>query len=71
MSMRTDQRDRRAPEQRSGARRLHPNELPGLRVPGAFDHFETAVMMLLNQYMRPEEASELMDRIVEKHGDAN
>jgi AraC family transcriptional regulator of adaptative response / DNA-3-methyladenine glycosylase II len=41
---------------------------PGLRVPGAFDHFETAVMMLLNQYMRPDEASELMDRIVDKHG---
>lgn len=41
---------------------------PGLRVPGAFDHFETAVMMLLNQHMRPEEASELMDRIVEKYG---
>jgi AraC family transcriptional regulator of adaptative response / DNA-3-methyladenine glycosylase II len=41
---------------------------PGLRVPGAFEHFETAVMMLLNQHMRPEEASELMDRIVEKYG---
>jgi len=41
---------------------------PGLRVPGAFDHFETAVMMLLNQHNVPEEASELMDRIVEKHG---
>jgi AraC family transcriptional regulator of adaptative response / DNA-3-methyladenine glycosylase II len=41
---------------------------PGLRVPGAFDHFETAVMMLLNQHMGPEEASDLMDRIVEKHG---
>jgi AraC family transcriptional regulator of adaptative response / DNA-3-methyladenine glycosylase II len=41
---------------------------PGLRVPGAFDHFETAVMMLLNQHIRPEEASELMDRIVVKYG---
>ena len=41
---------------------------PGLRVPGAFDHFETAVVMLLNQHMRSEEASELMDRIVDKHG---
>jgi AraC family transcriptional regulator of adaptative response / DNA-3-methyladenine glycosylase II len=41
---------------------------PGLRVPGAFDHFETAVMMLLNQHIRPDEASELMDRIVDKHG---
>lgn len=41
---------------------------PGLRVPGAFDHFETAVMMLLNQHLRSKEASELMDRIVEKHG---
>jgi AraC family transcriptional regulator of adaptative response / DNA-3-methyladenine glycosylase II len=41
---------------------------PGLRVPGAFDHFETAVMMLLNQHTHPEEASELTDRIVEKYG---
>ena len=41
---------------------------PGLRVPGAFDHFETAVMMLLNQHASPLEASELMDRIVDKHG---
>jgi AraC family transcriptional regulator of adaptative response / DNA-3-methyladenine glycosylase II len=41
---------------------------PGLRVLGAFEHFETAVMMLLDQHMRPEEASELMDRIVEKYG---
>jgi AraC family transcriptional regulator of adaptative response / DNA-3-methyladenine glycosylase II len=41
---------------------------PGLRIPGSFDHFETAVMMVLNQHMRPEEASELMDRIVDKYG---
>ena len=41
---------------------------PGLRVPGAFDHFETAVIMLLNQHIPPEEASDLMDRIVERHG---
>jgi len=41
---------------------------PGLRVPGAFDHFETAVMMLLNQHIAPEEASDLMDRVVEKYG---
>jgi AraC family transcriptional regulator of adaptative response / DNA-3-methyladenine glycosylase II len=41
---------------------------PGLRVPGAFDHFETAVMMLLNQHVGPDEASELMERIIEKHG---
>jgi AraC family transcriptional regulator, regulatory protein of adaptative response / DNA-3-methyladenine glycosylase II len=41
---------------------------PGLRVPGAFDHFETAVMMLLNQHVHPEEASALMARIVEKYG---
>ena len=41
---------------------------PGLRVPGAFDHFETAVMMLLNQHIPPEEASDLMDRIVAKYG---
>ena len=42
--------------------------MPGLRVPGAFEHFETAVMMLLNQHIGPEEASDLMDRIVEKYG---
>lgn len=41
---------------------------PGLRVPGAFDHFETAVMMLLNQHLDAQEASELMDRVVDKHG---
>lgn len=44
------------------------DQTPGLRVPGAFDHFETAVGMLLNQHIRPDEASELMDRIVDKHG---
>lgn len=50
--------------------RLKPliDAMPGLRVPGAFDHFETAVVMLLNQHMHPTEASELMDRVVEKHG---
>lgn len=41
---------------------------PGLRVPGAFDHFETAVMMLLHQHIAPDEASELADRIVDKYG---
>ncbi|MBW2551944.1 MAG: helix-turn-helix domain-containing protein [Deltaproteobacteria bacterium] len=41
---------------------------PGLRVLGAFDHFETTVLMLLNQHMPPEEASDLMDRIVDRHG---
>ena len=41
---------------------------PGLRAPGAFDHFETAVMMLLNQHMSPGDASDLMDRIVDKYG---
>lgn len=41
---------------------------PGLRVPGAFDHFETAVMMLLNQHMTPEDAAEMVDRIVDKYG---
>jgi AraC family transcriptional regulator of adaptative response / DNA-3-methyladenine glycosylase II len=41
---------------------------PGLRVPGAFDHFETAVMMLLNQNTSPGDASDLMDRIVDKFG---
>ncbi len=41
---------------------------PGLRVPGAFDHFETAVMMLINQHMSPDDASEMVDRIVDKYG---
>ena len=41
---------------------------PNLRVPGAFDHFETAVMMLLNQNTSPGDASDLMDRIVDKFG---
>jgi len=41
---------------------------PGLRVPGAFDHFETAVMMLVNQHMSAKDANELMDRIVDKYG---
>ncbi|MGB8223657.1 MAG: AlkA N-terminal domain-containing protein [Polyangiales bacterium] len=41
---------------------------PGLRVPGAFDHFETAIMMLVNQHVRPEEAAELMGRMIEKYG---
>lgn len=41
---------------------------PGLRVPGAFEHFETAVLMLLHQHMRPDEASALMDRIIAKYG---
>ena len=41
---------------------------PGLRVLGAFDHFETAVMMLLHQHIAPEEASDLADRIVAKYG---
>ncbi len=37
-------------------------------MPGAFDHFETAVMMVLNQNTSPGDASELMDRIVDKYG---
>jgi AraC family transcriptional regulator of adaptative response / DNA-3-methyladenine glycosylase II len=42
---------------------------PGLRVPGAFDHFETAVVMLLDQYMRPDETKRFLDRIVDKYGE--
>jgi AraC family transcriptional regulator of adaptative response / DNA-3-methyladenine glycosylase II len=41
---------------------------PGLRVPGAFDHFETAVLLLVNQHMSPQDASEMVDRIVDKYG---
>jgi AraC family transcriptional regulator of adaptative response / DNA-3-methyladenine glycosylase II len=41
---------------------------PGLRVPGAFDHFETAVTMLLHQHIPAEEASALMGRIIDKYG---
>lgn len=48
--------------------RRHMAVTPGLRVPGAFDHFETAVMMLLNQNSSPRDASDLMDRIVDKYG---
>jgi len=47
---------------------LRVQAAPGLRVPGAFDRFETAVMMLLNQHIRADEGSELMRRIVEKYG---
>ena len=41
---------------------------PGLRVPGAFDHFETAVVLLLHQHIRPDDATDLLDRIVDRHG---
>jgi len=50
------------------ALRAHMRFSPGLRIPGAFDHFETAVMMLLNQNTSPGDAAELMDRIVDKYG---
>jgi AraC family transcriptional regulator of adaptative response / DNA-3-methyladenine glycosylase II len=48
--------------------RTHLESRPGLRVPGAFHHFETAVMMILNQGVSAQEASDLMDRIVDKYG---
>jgi AraC family transcriptional regulator of adaptative response / DNA-3-methyladenine glycosylase II len=41
---------------------------PGLRLLGAFDHFETAVVMLINQHLPPADASDLLDRIVDKYG---
>ena len=41
---------------------------PGLRVLGAFDHFETAVMTLLGQHISAEELAELAQRISEKYG---
>lgn len=41
---------------------------PGLRVLGAFDHFETAVMMLLGQHITADELAEFAQRIVIKHG---
>ncbi len=41
---------------------------PGLRVLGAFDHFETAVMALLGQHVGAEELAELARRIVDKYG---
>ena len=44
------------------------NATPGLRVPGAFDHFETAVVLLVHQHLSPEEGCDLLDRIVEKYG---
>jgi len=43
---------------------------PGLRVPGAFDHFETAVMLVLSQHTHPAEGAERMRAVVEKHGKA-
>ncbi len=43
---------------------------PGLRVLGAFDHFETAVMTLLGQHVGDEELAELARRITEKYGKA-
>jgi len=43
---------------------------PGLRVLGAFDHFETAVMTLLGQHVGAEELAELGKRITEKYGQA-
>ena len=44
------------------------NATPGLRVPGAFDHFETAVAMLVNQHLPPKDAADMLDGIVEKYG---
>ena len=41
---------------------------PGLRVLGAFDHFETAVMTLLGQHIRAEELADFARRITEKYG---
>ena len=40
----------------------------GLRVLGAFDRFETAVMTLLGQHICPDELTDLARRIVDKHG---
>lgn len=42
--------------------------MPGLRVLGAFDHFETAVMTLLGQHIGAEDLTELAQRVTEKHG---
>ena len=44
------------------------NATPGLRVPGAFDHFETAVVMLVNQHLSPADAADMLDHIVDKYG---
>lgn len=43
---------------------------PGLRVPGAFDHFETAVWAVLGQHVSFEVVSELEERIIEKYGES-
>jgi len=42
---------------------------PGIRVLGAFDHFETAVMTLLGQHVDAAELAELARRINEKYGE--
>lgn len=54
-----------------GAQRLfrqHVAQHPGVRVPGAFDGFETAVRAILGQQISVQGASTLAGRIVEAYG---
>lgn len=50
--------------------RAHVRARPGLRVPGAFDGFETAVRVILGQQIQVEGAVTLARRIAERWGEA-
>ncbi len=50
--------------------RAHVRARPGLRVPGAFDGFETAVRVILGQQIQVEGAVTLARRIAERFGEA-
>src|SRR5262249_42644684 len=54
--------------QRSSRMRPFVEARPGLRVPGAFDPFETAVRAILGQQISVARASELCSRLVERFG---
>lgn len=43
-------------------------QCPGLRLPGAFDHFETTVRALVAQHVEPQEAMEILVQMVRKYG---
>ncbi len=45
------------------------SEAPGLRVPGAWDGFETAVRAVLGQQVSVARATALADRLIERYGD--
>ena len=45
-----------------------PAAAPGLRVPGAWDGFETAVRAVLGQQVSVARATELANRVIERYG---